>query len=752
MASLKSLIRTGLLSGCAALMYFGSSGAYAQDDSAGSSADAGGQLEEVIVTARKREESVQDVPAAVSVLGEQTLERLGADDFESFVHTVPGLNLNQINAIQNNVNIRGVSTNSLETSAQSTVAFYIDDLPTLDTFLSRAQPELRLFDVNRVEVLRGPQGTLFGSGALSGAVRIITNKPDLTKNEFDFEAGLSQVEDGGSGYSLNAMANFPVIDDRFALRAVGYLRRDPGYIDNVITGEEDQNTVDAWGGRLGARFQATEAFLLTATVTHQDTQVDDGPFVFHSSSPNGCTPDLCPPGLGGPFAGGAYEWGNYFPERGDVEITTYNLVADYVVGPATVTSSTSFAETQVDVASDSGSRLLSIILGLPEIIGVPYFNFSESDALAEELRLVSNGDNRLDYVLGAFYMKRDYDGGQDFSDPIPGFEIFRSDTVYEVKEKALFGEVVFGLTDRLDLTVGGRAFWNDYDITTSSTGALSGLDPGVVVTTALDGDDNGFNPKAVLAYEISPDVLLYGTAARGYRTGFVNPAIGDLPDQAYEPDTLWNYEVGFKSVLFDRQLLFNVAAYYIDWQDVQVEAGRVINGINFIGIANAGSAFTQGVEVEATWQPTQQWQFTTAFALNDSELTEINPQFTVDAIEGSELPAAPNFTISNSIQYAYGWQEWENYLRVEHYFVGESMSNFPLTPDSNRGPPVALGDYHNLNLRAGFVTGNLEVVLYGTNLTDSEGVVQGGYLANLTAAEAVRVQPRTVGLTTRVRF
>jgi iron complex outermembrane recepter protein len=753
MQSLAPSVCSQLMSGSIVLICMGCTGAFAQqgDESDNSAARDGSSLEEVIVTARKREEPVQDIPAAISVLSEATLERIGADDFQGFARTVPGLNLNQVNAIQNNVNIRGVSTTSVETSAQSTVAFYIDDLPTVDAFLSRAQPDLRLFDVNRVEVLRGPQGTLFGSGALSGAIRILTNKPDLTKNELDFEAGLSQVEDGNMGYAVNAMANVPVVADRFALRAVGYVRRDPGYIDNVITGKTDQNDVDAWGGRLMGRFKASDAFTLTGTILHQDTQTDDGPFSFHRESSFGCNPGICPPQYG-PYSGGSNEWANYSPENGSVKFTIYNLVADIDLGPATLTSSSSYAQTKADIASDSASRLLSDAFGLPEVVPLPFVNFSDSDALAEELRLVSNGDRRIDYVVGGFYMKRTFDGGQVFSTPIPGLEIFRADVTHEVKEKALFGELIFGLTDKLDLTVGGRVFWNDYDITTISTGLLSGLPLGTVVTSKLAADDNGFNPKAVLGYQYSSDILLYATAARGYRTGFVNPAFGDLPASSYQPDTLWNYELGLKSYILNHKVLFNIAAYYIDWQDVQVEAVRVVNGLNFIGIANAGAAFTRGAEVEVAWQPNRQWQLSTAFSLNDSRLTQINPEFVVDAAEGSELPAAPNFTISSSLQYAYGWQEWENYLRLEHAYVGESMNNFPLVPASNRGPPVSLGDYHTLDLRAGFVKGNLELVLYGANLNNSDGVVEAEGAAIFTGGPSVHIRPRTFGVTARIRF
>jgi iron complex outermembrane recepter protein len=699
-------------------------------------ADSNGSgFPEIIVTARKREESVQDVPSAVTVLDSAQLKRIGADEFGDFSRTVPGLNLNQINAIQNNVNIRGISNTSMESSAQSTVAFYIDELPTLDAFLSWAQPDLRLFDVNRVEVLRGPQGTLFGSGALAGAIRILTNKPDLTRHELDFEAGLSQVEDGDLGYSLSAMANIPLLEDRFAVRAVGYRRGDPGYIDNVITGEPDQNGADAWGGRLMGRFKASDVLLFTGSILHQDTDVHDGPYSFRNSAD-----------------GGPYQWSNYSPESGKTKFTIYNLVADYSLSGATLTSSSSYAQTAAAVSSDTGSRILTARLELPQVVAVPFVNFNESDALAEELRLVSNEDQLIDYVLGAFYMRRNYSGGQIFSSPIAGFEVFRAHVDHEVKEQALFGELIFALTGKVDLTVGGRAFWNDYVISSTSTGLLSGLPQGVVIRSSQPAEDHGFNPKAVLAYQYSDDTLLYALAARGYRTGFVNLAFGKLPLTPYSPDTLWNYELGYKSHLLNGKLLLNVAAYRLDWRNVQIEASRIIDGLNFIGIANAGQAFATGLEIEAAWQPTPKWEFTTALSLNDTKLTEIAPRFRVDAQQGSGLPAAPHFTISNSLQYAFDWCEWTNYLRIEHQYVGTSLSEFPVPPESSQPEPVPIGNYQTLNLRAGFDKNNLAMTLYATNLAGSEGITHVENRVKPDPADAVRMRPRVFGATVSLRF
>jgi iron complex outermembrane recepter protein len=689
---------------------------------------------EIIVTARKRPEPAQEVPAGISVLGERTLERMGADDLDAIARSVPGLNLAQINAIQWSVNIRGISTSSQEVSAQSTVAFYIDDLPTLDVFLSRATPDLRLVDVERVEVLRGPQGTLFGSGSLAGAIRIITNKPDLSSSEFSAEAGLLQVGGGNSGHALSAIGNLPIVNDRLAVRLVGYVRNDPGYIDNVTTGEEDQNQAKVWGGRFMARARPTDNLLLTGTITHQDTSASNSPFSFYD-----------------PVDGGPYQWANFGPEEGDVEITSYNLVGEYDAGPATITSSTTWADTEVSISGDFGSRIFSRSLGLPQVRPFPIVNFNRTGTFAQELRIASSADRRLDYVFGAFYAARKYDGGQNILSPVPG-NIFSADIGYQANERALFGELILGLTEQIDLTLGGRLFWNSYDISIESSGTLTGLPEDEVVVSSRAGKDSGLNPKAVLSYRRGGNLLVYAMAARGYRTGFINPAVGNLPLTPYDPDTLWNYELGLKSQLLGRRLLLNVAAYYLDWNDVQIDAARMIGDIEFIGIANAGAAWAKGIEVETLFRPAPAWEIASAFSISDTRLTRINPEFTVHALEGSELPAAPNFTLSSSAQYSFGWRNWRNFLRLEHQYVGRSLSGFPLPTSSDRSPPVRIGDYHLLNLRAGLARADLELAGYVRNLLNSRGVVRANASANLNPADAVRVRPTTVGLDLRLRF
>jgi iron complex outermembrane recepter protein len=703
--------------------------------SARAQGSADGILQEVIVTARKREESVQDVPAAVSVLGEQKLERIGADSFEGFARTVPGLNLTPIGPSQSNVNIRGVSTTATNTAAQSTVAFYVDDLPTLDSFLSIATPDLRLFDVARVEVLRGPQGTLFGSGALSGAIRIITNKPNLAQTEFAVETGFSSIEHGDFSYQLNAMANLPIFEDRFAVRLVGYMREEGGYVDNVLPGgHEDQNSAQAHGGRVSMRLQATDQLRLTATSTYQKNDIDDAPNSFYSRAD-----------------GGAYQNDNYSSTGGVSKLTTHNLVAEYDLGLATVTSSTTYGETEVATPADGFSRVLSVALGLPTPVAIPVINFSDANAFAQELRVASNGDNRIDYVVGAFYLQRQFDRGQTFPSPLPGVVIFDIAGKTQTREQALFGEVNIGLTDRLDLTLGGRAFSNEFELTSTSTGLLSGLPQGVVVTGGGSTDESGFNPKIVLSYRYSSEGMVYAQVARGYRTGFVNIAVGSNSAVPYDSDTLTNYELGLKSYWLDRRLLLNAAAYYIDWQDVQINAQRVINGILFAGIANAGAAQSRGLEVEAIWAPSRRWELSTALAFNDTELTQIDRRFVVNALEGDELPAAPNFTAANTIQYSFDLGSWNSYARVDHQYVGEALSGFKVAP----GPiaqPVTVGDYHLVNFRLGFTRGNLELAAYVNNLNGSDGIIIGAAAGNLNPATSIRVLPRTIGALARVRF
>ncbi|HVK82323.1 MAG TPA: TonB-dependent receptor plug domain-containing protein, partial [Verrucomicrobiae bacterium] len=288
----------------------------------GDASSAASSEDDIVVTARKREELVQDVPASITALGGAALDRMGAEGFEDFVRLAPGLTMNPTST-NPNFSIRGISTSTTLGTTQQPIALYVDDTPTQDPFVALSSLNLYLADISRVEVLRGPQGTLFGSGSLSGAIRVITRTPDPSEFSAYVEAGASTIEGGEPGTQLEAMINAP-LGDTTALRAVAYRRHVGGYIDNSSRGIEDVNDYTVQGGRIALQTELTPNFSVTGSIIHQRDEGDDGSRTFYT-----------------PSQGGSDEWSSLQADDTQFETTIGNILASYDLGWATLTSSTS---------------------------------------------------------------------------------------------------------------------------------------------------------------------------------------------------------------------------------------------------------------------------------------------------------------------------------------------------------------------------------------------------------------------------
>jgi iron complex outermembrane recepter protein len=682
-------------------------------------------LEEIIVTATKRAEALQDVPLAITALSGDQLTRIGASGFADFYRSAPGLTFNQGDANRGKFSIRGISTGMTLGNTQSTVAVYIDELPTLDTFGASSMADLHLFDIERVEVLRGPQGTLFGSGAMGGAVRVITRKPDTQEFTGAVSTQLDSTRDGDMSSAVNAMVNLPLLEDRLALRVVGYYRDVGGYVGNVGTGERDANRSIVRGGRAALLFEATEQLTLTGSVSYQESTPRDGAAL-------NATVD------------GKLVRRTLMPEFMDNELTIYNLTAEYDLGAATLFSSSTFAKNtsfqQVDLAS---------VFGTP---GAHSRTTSESEAFAQELRLASNGDGPLSWIVGAFYLDRDRDMNIVLTWPGAGAifgPAFPSDVIYDAylqpptTEKALFGEVSYGLGERWEATLGARWFENDSTYEEHTSGMLNRG----TTQTFRDTTQRKATPKLLLSYKPGADAKIYAQASQGYRVGQNNAAIPPDPDTLrpaptyYEADTLWNYELGAKTEWLDGRLIVNGALYYIDWSDIQLDQRR---RDNFNYIANIGEAHSMGVELEVSARPLPGLQLSSAVAFTEAQIDEDNATLATPVRKGDRLPGVAEFTISNAIDYTLALRDaWSGYGRLDHQYVGESFDTF----DRSRALPM--GDYHVVNLRTGVTNDRWELALYARNVLDSNKVVTA-----FRGVEEVRYlqQPRTLGLEVNVRL
>ena len=685
-------------------------------------------MEEIVVTARRRPESLRDVPAAITALGSAELERIGAAGFEDFVRLAPGLTMVPTSTAPN-FSIRGISTSTTLGTTQQAISLYVDDTPTQDPFVALSSFNLYLADIDRVEVLRGPQGTLFGSGSLSGAIRVITHKPDPSALSGYGAFGISTVNGGETGTQLEGMINVP-LSDTTAIRVLAYDRRTGGYIDNVLRDETNVNGTTTTGTRIALKSQITDAFSMTGTFMHQVDNADDGSRTFYT-----------------PSQGDSDQWASQVPDRTKFKNTISNLFMGYEFDAVTLTSSTSYLERTEDTVLDA-SPDLAPLLGVPGS-AVYSDNDNSSRNLVQELRLTSKLDGPFSYVLGAYYSSATRDTHTFIRAPLlESFigltSLLEADLHSEIEETALFGEAAWKLTDTFELAAGVRAFHNEVKVDVDNSGLLIG--PPVQFSRV--NKDDSYTPRFTATWKPSEDLTVYGQVAQGYRLGQANVTAGP---PIYDSDTLWNYEIGTKGSFFDNRVQLGLALFYIDWQDLQV--GLRVPDTILLYTGNAGSARSVGAEFEGSFGLTEELTFQTAMSYNDARLTESIPNLpqpsgVLGVEDGDRLPGAPLFTISNAFVYDHQLSNgWLARVRLDHQYVGKSYNTF------TRSSALEIGDYHLVNLSGGLDIGAVSVDIFVRNVFDGDGVTNANFDLGLDVLRAAwRVVPRSIGLTVRKNF
>lgn len=708
----------------------------------------GSGLEEVIVTATKRSESIQDVPVSIRALSEQELRRMGADSLEDYAGVTPGLQLTGSRS-NSQIIVRGVTTgpvNHDQTEIKETVGVYLDEAPIA---VQRYSPNLKLFDLERIEVLRGPQGTLYGAGSMAGAIRMITRKPQLDRVSAEARGMMSSTEDGSRSDSVDAMVNVPLIDDVLAMRAVGFYRDVGGFIDNLTLGDGDSNTERSRGGRLATRWTPNEDFTLDSLVFYQQSD-------FRAISQ---------------YAAEAGDLNTYVAEREPVhdQNLIVSLTANQQLEPFDLTAVGSYRRKKLQYFAENGS-FTNFITGYRDGLGGTFDNRSNQKDYSFELRAASKADSRVQWTVGAFYEDRTNFYSQDFTvpgvDAVSGLDsrdfgtnvdqLYFSDIDVKENQVALFGEVVFPLADALKLTAGGRYFRAEQkaDITFLGVFAVPNLGTG-----HFKNDEDGFNPRVNLSYAIDQDRMVYVQAARGFRLGGTNepvpqPActadlesrgLSSAPD-SFDSDHLWNFEVGTKTDWLDRRLTLNLAAYKIDWKKPQVTDQL---GCGFNVFVNAGGLDIYGAEVEAIVRPTDYLTVRGGAGYTDSTLSE--DLVFVGGRDGDRAPYVPKWTYSASIDYTRPLgQALEGFAFLIYQHTGDRDTRFNPSVAASRH----LDSYGLVNARVGVNTGNWSVELFGENLTDERGEIDRRYNPYpLNPATYVTVvTPRTVGLEVTYRY
>lgn len=767
---------SGAFSLTAMALVFPVPSAYAQDD-----ATEPGLIEEVVVTATRRAASVQDISLSVTAVTGAQLENIGADNIQDYYRIIPNMAVVDRGPGGRQYSIRGISSGIVSQGA-ATVGVYIDEMPISATGF---QPDLSVYDLERVEVLRGPQGTLFGEGSLGGTVRMITPSPSTEGFDADISLDFSSTSEGGNNSAVNGMVNLP-LSDNAALRFIGYYRDLDGFIDRVpnpvgidfdfgaaigapgafqpllntgpISGEEDINGEQTTGGRLSLLWMPTDDLEVKLSYLDQQSEFD-GRNVENAAL-------------------GELESNFILDERVDDDLDLTNLTITYDLGWASLLSSTSVYDRERTIVADT--NFLGLSLPIPvQLAGTATVTTELQDQVSQELRLTSSSDGRVNWTVGAFYLDKDNGFEQIVVDefdyfvnwtniffesivgffPSPPFPITSPNQILdqtgsnEETQFAFYGEVDYQLNDAWTATVGARYY--DYE----KTDSIVNNDINIVGLGLSDGtfdaDDSGTNLKFGLSYNPpETDWLVYASASEGFRIGGTNQAPG-IPEEnvTYGPDSLWNYEFGAKATLADGRLQINSALYYVDWSDIQLSLPF---GFSF-AVANAGEARIIGAEIEVVARPTENWDLAFAIGVNDGELTEDapgadNPANPNPGFDGDRLPGTPDINASISAQRNFTLAGNDAFLRFDYTYTGDSTTTF--NESSVRGGGESsffeLDSYSLLNLRFGVDFDRWRGTIFVDNATDELAELLTDNAAFVT--RTTRNRPRTVGVKLQYDF
>jgi iron complex outermembrane recepter protein len=648
-------------------------------------------IQEVIVSALKRDTSLQQTPLSISAVTGTSLTSSGVQDISRLTQAVPGLLFEDNGPSQTRVTIRGVRS-----VGEPTVGVYYDETPVSGAVGSGndsggATPLAKLFDVQRVEVLRGPQGTLYGSGSMGGTLRVIFNKPDLTRFQAAVDADAMAVDGGSGGYDAQGMVNVPIITDKLAARAVVYSEGLGGYVDNNFLKEHNVNTYHNDGGRFLLRFNPLDDLTIDASYLYQYLNGQQ-PTWYDSQGPYVTLAQTQLP---------VYDRLQIYnlTARWDLHwFVATAVIADTERKTASAGDVSSFIESDANnpaaCASFRGggkpcSPATQATFNAYVASKVPssLFDIQTVYNPTAEFRLSSPDRGFLDWTVGGFYSDRTTHSNNSelLGDPTTGVLLPQpAGNVYtrlifdHLKQVAGFGEATGHLTDALALTFGARYFDYTRDVGGATPLGLDLVGAANAPYRQVSSSEHGWVTKTNLSYTFSNDLMVYATASQGFRPGGVNQVLG-LPNALapYQSDSLWNYELGAKSSWLERRLILDIDGYLSNWSNMQV-SGRTPNGA-FSFITNAGAARVKGVEFDLTALPIENLQITANASVSRAALTEnqVNANVNGPGVKGNEVPYVPRFTGGISAQYTLPITSFlSGMARIDESYVGNSFSEF----------------------------------------------------------------------------
>ncbi len=695
------------------------------------------EFDEMIVTASKRPRKLQEVPISIYALTGQQMENNGITNMKDIGDTVAGLEI--INNGTGNVVFaaRGVTTLSQSLESTSSVGYYLDESPFSSVIQS--MPEIGMWDMERIEVLRGPQGTLFGEGSMGGTIRIIANKPDSTEFSSKVGAEYSSTESGGMNSSLKSMVNIPISQDKLALRVVASYSDQDGWIDVPDLNKEDVNENTSLAGRIATRWTPNEKLTVDGSIvlqdqdtTHLKGETTRGKFLPQEEIP---------------FAGPVGRL-----ETNDIGYTVCNLTLDYDFSFASLISATSFFDYEMEgIAADYSPLGFLFFGGGPGSTGYNKSDYTVN-LWSQELRLVSNGDEQLDWTVGALYKSNVIEWNSKSYAHVVNFmgsgtivdDYF--DTIQESKVTAyaVFADADYELTDTFSIGAGLRYYEDEREYETIIPSGSLFLGPARSFT--VEGEDSAFSPKLTLNWKPADGIIAFANVARGFRSGGTNISAVQFPGigvpESYDPETLWSYEVGIKTNVWSG-ITLNAYLYYNDWEDMHLLT-FASNGFTSY-TDNVGSARSYGCEIEMfATLPIDGWTANFSGAYTNSEITEdaTSAGGALVAKKGNAIPFSPEFKFNVSTQYS---RPLTNTLfgtiRASYTYRTETYSNV------DNAEVTKNEAYDQVNTSIGVESETWSIFLFADNLFDSDDTVNKitpipGQPYNYSTF----VRPRTIGL------
>lgn len=737
-------------------------------------------MNDIVVTAQKRAESLMDVPISITALSENELMRQGAQSIDDVARVTPGLTMvPSARGFSGTPIIRGIAS----LTAAPTVGIYINDTPVQSQpSIFAGNPSPFLFDVDRVEVLRGPQGTLYGSSSMGGTIRYVTKAPSYTDYSGRLFSDVSDSDEGDMSYQLSGAMGGPIIKDKLAGRISASYREDGGLIERVdrVTGDVIGNNIDG-----------VKTFAANTTLSWQATDnLEIKPALFFQTVDRDDMPNFQP-------SVGEYEQFNTSLQPGRDRFYIPSLTMELGLDGMTLTSVTSLLRKTEKQTIDYSNLVPNFLFGVDFFPGFENYVSTSTSRVkqneeAQEIRLTSDDDGRLSWIVGGFYRKSDNHFTQFVEDGsfepmllaltglnveqvtgiplLPGSGVYAGNTNTVFKEYAAFGEATYAVTPALKATLGMRVSKSSIDLRRYTEGPLNG---GV---QSFDGsqEDTPVTPKASISYELSDGGLIYATAQRGYRAGGVNAPVpttncaadlavyGGTPPGDFGSDSLWSYETGAKGQFLNRKLAVNASAYWIDWSDIQQPVSLPSCGFGFTD--NLGSARSRGLELEAQAIPVEGLTLGMRLGYTDAELTEtvlasadpVTGNQAVIAGKGDPIIGVPEWSVGFSGEYVFRLSEkMDAYVRGDYQW----LDSFYRTQSPGRvghNPLLYTADaYDYASVRFGILMdGGWDISAYVNNLTNDDTYI-GASTGSSPATGRLLVstqRPRTFGLSIGKEF